>query len=74
MRLSLPLVQFDESFVYDKQKLNGLVFLQRISDPRYGGQSGRNLTMFKGLCGSENYENVVVLTINWDRVSKEGDR
>ena len=24
--------------------------------------------MFKGLCGSENYENVVVLTTNWDRV------
>jgi len=31
--------------------------------------------MFKGLCGSENYENVVVLTTNWDRVvnKEEGD-
>jgi len=32
--------------------------------------------MFKGLCGSENYKNVVVSTTNWDRVvnKEEGDR
>jgi len=31
--------------------------------------------MFKGLCGSENYKNVVVSTTNWDRVvnKEEGD-
>jgi len=46
-----------------KRKLNGLMYyLQRISDPRFSGRSVRNLRMFKGLCGSENYKNVVVLT------------
>jgi len=32
--------------------------------------------MFKGLCGSENYKNVVLSTTNWDRVvnKEEGDR
>jgi len=75
VRLSLPLVHSDESFLYlryDKQqKLNGLVFLHRISDSRLTGQFGRNLGMFERLCGSENYGNVVVLTTNWDRVAKE---
>ena len=49
------------------------MYLQRISDPRFGGQSGRNLRMFKGLCGSENYKNVVVLTTFWDRIGSEVD-
>ncbi|KAF8873367.1 hypothetical protein CPB84DRAFT_1690820, partial [Gymnopilus junonius] len=57
---------------YDAQKkLNGLIFVQRISDPRFGGQSGRNLKMFRNLCGTNNYKNVVVLTTFWDRVDEE---
>ena len=51
--------------------MNGLVYLQRISDPRFSGQSGRNLRMFKGLCGSNHYKNVVVLTTFWDKMTKE---
>ncbi|KAK2466551.1 hypothetical protein APHAL10511_001413 [Amanita phalloides] len=55
---------------YDKgRKLNGLIYLNRISDPKFGGQSRRNLTMFRNLCGTEAYENVVVLTTFWDKVS-----
>ena len=49
--------------------MNGLVYLQRISDPRFSGQSGRNLRMFKGLCGSKHYKNVVVLTTFWDKMA-----
>ncbi|KAK2466553.1 hypothetical protein APHAL10511_001415 [Amanita phalloides] len=61
---------------YDnKRKLSGLVYLQRISDPRFGGQSGRNLAMFRNLCGTKAYENVVVLTTFWDKASSEqGDQ
>ncbi|PPQ76188.1 hypothetical protein CVT26_009362 [Gymnopilus dilepis] len=51
------------------RKLNGIIYLTRISDPRFGGQSTRNLNMFKSLCGSETFKNVVVLTTFWDHVS-----
>ncbi|KAL0065530.1 hypothetical protein AAF712_007441 [Marasmius tenuissimus] len=55
---------------YDnKRKLNALIYLQRISDPRFSGQSNRNLAIFRGLCGTATYKNVVVLTTFWDRTS-----
>ncbi|KAF8164269.1 P-loop containing nucleoside triphosphate hydrolase protein, partial [Mycena galopus ATCC 62051] len=54
----------------EKRKLNGLIYLQRISDPRFGGQSMRNLRMFKELCGTDSYRNVVVLTTFWDEVNE----
>jgi len=53
------------------RKLSGLIFVQRISDPRFGGQSNRNLRMFRNLCGTETYKNVVVVTTFWDNVSLE---
>ncbi|KAJ7780608.1 P-loop containing nucleoside triphosphate hydrolase protein [Mycena maculata] len=57
---------------YDKdRKLNGLIYFQRISDPRFGGQAGSNLRMFKKLCGEEPFKNVVVVTTFWDRVASE---
>ncbi|KAF8873368.1 P-loop containing nucleoside triphosphate hydrolase protein, partial [Gymnopilus junonius] len=57
---------------YDgNRKLNALVYLQRISDPRFGGQTSRNLKMFQSLCGANNYKNVIVLTTFWDRVDVE---
>ncbi|KAJ6536247.1 P-loop containing nucleoside triphosphate hydrolase protein, partial [Mycena capillaripes] len=56
---------------YDqKRKLNGLIYLQRISDPRFGGQSGRNLKIFRELCGTDSYKNVVVMTTFWDQVDE----
>ena len=62
-------------FLLPMVKLNGLVYLQRISDPRFSGQSGHNLRMFRGLCGAEAFKNVVVLTTFWDQVSmSEGIR
>ncbi|KIK57232.1 hypothetical protein GYMLUDRAFT_204082, partial [Collybiopsis luxurians FD-317 M1] len=55
---------------YDgKRKLNGLVYLHRITDTRFGGQSKINLRMFQNLCGPEAYKNVVVLTTFWDQIS-----
>lgn len=52
-----------------KRKLNGLIYLHRISDPRVGGQSRRNLEMFRKLCGTAAYENVVIVTTFWDKVT-----
>lgn len=55
--------------------MNGLIYVQRISDPRFGDESNTNLDMFRRLCGSKAYKNVVVLTTFWDRVAKvEGPR
>ncbi|KIM43890.1 hypothetical protein M413DRAFT_370839 [Hebeloma cylindrosporum] len=62
---------------YDQErKLNGLVYVQRVSDPRFSGQSSRNLRMFRELCGKAAYKNVVVLTTYWDQLSthEEGVR
>ena len=54
---------------YDQnRKLSGLIYVQRISDPRFSGQSSRNLRMFRELCGPAAYKNVVVLTTYWDQV------
>jgi len=51
------------------RKLSGLVYVQRISDPRFGGQSVRNLRMFRNLCGTDSYQNVIILTTFWDCVN-----
>ncbi|KIM43891.1 hypothetical protein M413DRAFT_370843 [Hebeloma cylindrosporum] len=61
---------------YDKdRKLNSLVYFHRISDPRFSAQSGRNLRMFRGLCGKAAFKNVIALTTFWDQVSvDEGDK
>ncbi|KAF8727249.1 hypothetical protein AX14_007446 [Amanita brunnescens Koide BX004] len=61
--------------VYDEnRKLNALIYVQRISDPRFGGQSARNLRMFRNLCGEGGFKNVVVLTTFWDKVTNEEGR
>ena len=56
--------------------MSGLIYVQRISDPRFTGQSSRNLRMFRELCGPAAYKNVVVLTTFWELVptSKVGDQ
>ncbi|KJA22639.1 hypothetical protein HYPSUDRAFT_644507 [Hypholoma sublateritium FD-334 SS-4] len=53
------------------RKLNCLLYIQRISDPRFSGQQGKNLRMFQNLCGTQMYKNVVVMTTFWDQVSPE---
>jgi len=53
------------------RKLNGLLYFHRISDPRFGGEARRNLWMFRHLCGTEAYPNVVIVTTFWDSVTDE---
>jgi len=55
------------------RKLNGIMYLHRISDPRLGGVSRKNLRMFRKLCGDDKLGNVRIVTTNWSRVGeKEG--
>ncbi|KAF8133158.1 P-loop containing nucleoside triphosphate hydrolase protein [Mycena galopus ATCC 62051] len=48
--------------------LSGIIYLHRITDPRMGGVSVRNLKMFRKLCGDAALKNVVVVTTRWDDV------
>ncbi|KAG6370908.1 hypothetical protein JVT61DRAFT_10932 [Boletus reticuloceps] len=69
------IVRFLEPEEGERRKLNGIIYMHRISDPRVGGVSRKNLRMFHSLCGDANLKNVRIVTTNWARVSKEeGDK
>lgn len=56
-------------------KLNGLVYLHRIIDPRMPGSALSNLRMFRSLVGAQNFQNVVLATSFWGKVTaSEGER
>ncbi|GJE89955.1 GTPase domain-containing protein [Phanerochaete sordida] len=51
-------------------KLNGIIYLYRISDMRLGGIARRNFGMFRKLCGDDALSNVAVVTTMWDTVEE----
>ena len=51
--------------------MNGLIYLHRISDVRFGGTATRNLRMFSRLCGPDAMKNVVILTTRWDETRRD---
>ncbi|CZR62288.1 uncharacterized protein PAC_12185 [Phialocephala subalpina] len=54
-------------------KLSGMLYFHRIIDPRMSGSAKKNLHMFKALCGSEQFSNIILVTTMWEKVSrKEG--
>ena len=53
-----------------KVRLNGIIYLHRISDLRMQGSAKKNLFMFKKLCGPDALKNVILATTMWDRVSE----
>ena len=50
-------------------RLSGVIFIHRISDSRMTGSVGRNLLMFKKLCGEQAYQSVVLATSMWSKVT-----
>ncbi|THU97595.1 hypothetical protein K435DRAFT_610620, partial [Dendrothele bispora CBS 962.96] len=65
------------SFLQDDggRKLNGIIYLHRISDPRMGATAKKNLRVFKELCGEKNFGNIRIVTTNWTYVDEsEGNR
>jgi hypothetical protein len=50
------------------QKLNGILYLHRITDARMRGSSLRNLKMFKELIGEDFHKNVTLGTTCWSLV------
>ncbi|WPH02106.1 P-loop containing nucleoside triphosphate hydrolase protein [Acrodontium crateriforme] len=54
------------------ERLNGIIYLQSIMDPRMYGSSLRNLKMFKDLCGENPMKNVMLVTTRWGVAKKAG--
>jgi hypothetical protein len=49
-------------------RLNGLLYLHRITNPRMSGTALSNLRMFRSLCGPNNFRNVVLATTFWSEI------
>ncbi|KAI0080954.1 hypothetical protein K474DRAFT_1572730, partial [Panus rudis PR-1116 ss-1] len=57
------------------RKLNGVIFLHRISDYRMGGVARKNFRLFKKLCGDDSLKHVVIVTNMWGDVKPDvGER
>lgn len=49
-------------------RLNGVIYLHRISDPRMGGTALRNNRMFRKLVGADSLKNVILATTFWEGI------
>lgn len=63
----------DFTYRNDNTKLNGIVYLQNIQEPRITGSSLRNLKMFKDLCGESPMKNVMLVTTRWGLEERSGN-
>ena len=62
------LVEWLTSTYRSGQKLNGILYLHRITDARMRGSSLRNLNMFQELIGDEFHKSVTLGTTCWSLV------
>ena len=62
--------------IYDSGRLSlaGLIYAQRITDPRMSGSSLKSLRIFEKLCGEKNFANVMIVTTMWDVLKTEEAR
>ncbi|KAL4245287.1 P-loop containing nucleoside triphosphate hydrolase [Abortiporus biennis] len=68
----LKMVALHLSMTYEQGfKLNGLIYMHRITDFKMGGISRRNFNMFRKLCGDDTLQNVLIVTTMWGLVDKE---
>jgi hypothetical protein len=57
------------------KRLNGIIYVHRIIDPRMQGLALSNMNMFRRLCGSDCFPNVILATSFWSEVDiTEGAR
>lgn len=52
-------------------KLNGILYLHRLSDTRMHGSSMRSLRMFKQLCGEDYFRSVTLGTTCWSLIPRD---
>ncbi|KAE9368405.1 hypothetical protein N431DRAFT_303930, partial [Stipitochalara longipes BDJ] len=70
MKVVDNLLTWLESSYKQGTRLNGLIYLHRISDPRMAGSAMKNLSMFRKLCGSDNFRNVILGTTFWKNINQ----
>ncbi|KAJ4388459.1 hypothetical protein N0V85_007539 [Neurospora sp. IMI 360204] len=58
-----------ENTYRDKVRLNGLLYLHRITDVRMQGSSRKSLAVFKLLCGTGALKYVTLVSTMWDKES-----
>ncbi|OBZ72263.1 GTP-binding protein A [Grifola frondosa] len=54
---------------HDRKLFNAVIYMHRISDPRLGKITKRNLRLFTKICGGTSLQNVVIVTTFWDSVN-----
>jgi len=55
------------------QKLNGIIYLHRITDPKMQGSALRSFNMFRQLCGNDFYSRVILGTTFWSTMKRMQD-
>lgn len=50
--------------------LKGIIYLHRITDPRFQGSSAKTLKIFSKICGDTSLRNVFLCTTRWDQVEE----
>ncbi|KAH6855718.1 P-loop containing nucleoside triphosphate hydrolase protein [Chaetomium sp. MPI-CAGE-AT-0009] len=55
----------------NKIRLNGIIYLHRITDVRMQGSGGRNLKIFQAMCGLEALSNVTLATTRWEEIAED---
>ncbi|CAE6423742.1 unnamed protein product [Rhizoctonia solani] len=67
------LAEFLTTAYEKKYKVAGLLYVHKISDTRIGGASLRQMNMFKALCGTSAFKNVVYVTNMWSEPPTEDE-
>lgn len=70
-RIMTHVLEWLESSFRSGTRLNGLIYLHRIIDPKMQGSALNNMRMFRKLCGPECFGNIVLATTFWDDLSDD---
>lgn len=61
-------LQWLKGMTNSDQKLNGIIYMHRITDARIQGSARASMRIFRKLCGPQYYNNVILGTTFWDIV------
>ena len=55
----------------NKKVLAGIIYIHRLTEPRFPGSVIRNLRIFKKLCGGDDFARIVLATTMWNLIDQE---
>ena len=71
MEILLEIATWPKDSYTSDIKLNGIIYLHRITDRRMQGSAYKNLSMFKQLCGPQALKSVILATSMWESIDNE---